>query len=431
MLREPFRTAMAKLNGNIPFFAFLSVAAVVGWVAEWVDDQIHEAGKDATVTLPEATDSATPPESVTHAFDVTVIEPISVAEADARTYEAGAPIAPLTLPEATGGTAPYEYALTGPNGADLSEVPGLTFDPATRVLSGTPTRAGTTRLTYTVTDSEDNVTSTTFAVTVTGPMFDAEVADRTWVVDEAIAPLTLPTASGVDVEYALTGPDGAEVSDAVPGLSFDRSTRILSGTPAEEGETTLTYTATDRYDNATPTTFVVTITGLIPAALNEVLLPEVARAMADSAVGAIARRIGQAAREGAGPEATGLRLGGQDGLAAALRTHGEAVSEGRRGFKELLAGSGFVLPLNAAANEAVGASSVAFWGSGEYRSLSGESGTLDWDGELVGVHPGVDARPREDLLAGVAASWLASDLDYEDATAAADGGFGGGRTWSS
>ena len=85
---------------------------------------------------------------------------------------------------------------------------------------------------------------------------------------------------------------------------------------------------------------------------------------------------------------------------------------------------GFVLPLNAAG--AAGASSVASWGSGEYRSLSGESGTLDWDGALVGVHLGVDVRPREELLAGVAVSWLASDLDYEDATAAAGGGLGEG-----
>ena len=254
-------------------------------------------------------------------------------------------------------------------------------------------------------------------------MFDAEVADRTWVVDEAIAPLTLPEARGVGVTYALTGPNGAQVSDAVPGLTFDAATRVLSGTPTEEGATTLTWTATDRHGNATPMTFVVTVTGLVPAALNEVLLPEMVRAMAGSTVGAIARRIGQAAR---GAEATGLSVGGQDGWAA-LHAHGEAVSEGRRGFEELLSGSGFVLPLNAAAGgTAAGASSVALWGSGEYRDLSGKSGTLDWDGELLGVHLGVDARPHEDLLAGVAVSWLTSDLDYEDGTAAAGGGLGEG-----
>ncbi len=346
----------------------------------------------------------------------TVTGPMFDAEVEDRTYAAGAAIS-LTLPEASG--VGVTYAVTGPNGADLSEVPELIFDPATRILSGTPTRADTTTLSYTATDDWGNSTSTTFAVTVTGPMFDAGVDDQTYAVEEAIAPLTLPTATGAGVvTYALAGPDGAGLGEAVPGLTFDRSPgkRLLSGTPAEEGETTLTYTATDVYGNGTSTTFTVTVTGLIPAALNEVLLPEVVRGMADSTVGAIARRIGQAAQ---GAAATGFSLGGQRGWAA-LRSHGEALSEGRRDFRELLAGSDFVL--NAAG--ASGVSSVALWGSGEYRGLSGESGTLGWDGELSGFHLGVDARPRQDLLTGVAVSWLGSDLDYEDA--AAGGGLGAG-----
>ncbi len=369
----------------------------------------------ATALTYTATDSGDNATATT--FAVTVTGPMFAAEVDDQTYAAGATIS-LTLPEASG--VGVTYALTGPNGAGLSEaVPGLTFDAATRVLSGIPTRAETTTLTYAATDEYGNATSTTFAVTVTGPMFDAEVSDQTYAVEEAIAPLTLPTATGAGVvTYALAGPNGAGLGEAVPGLTFDRSPnkRLLSGTPTEEGETILTYTAADGYGNATSTTFTVTVTGLIPAALNEILLPEVVRGMADSTVGAIARRIGQAAQVGA---ATGFSLGGQRGWAA-LRTHGEALSEGRREFRELLAGSDFVL--NAAG--AAGVSSVALWGSGEYRGLSGESGTLDWDGELSGFHLGVDARPRQELLTGVAVSWLESDLDYEDA--AAGGGLGAG-----
>ncbi len=364
----------------------------------------------------------------THTFAITVGE-LALPAQDDLAYPVGTAIDPVTLPAATGGTAPHTYALTGPNGGEVSEaVPGLTFDPATRVLSGTPTEGGATTLTYTVTDSATTPASVTRTFTVTvAELALPEQDDLAYPVGAAIDPVTLPAATGGTAPhtYALTGPNGGEVSEAVPGLTFDPATRVLSGTPTEGGATTLTYTVTD--SATTPAsvtrTFTVTVTvtvGSIPAALNEVLLPEVARAMADSAVGAIARRIGQAARGGAGPEATGFSLGGQDGWAAALRTHGEAVSEGRRDFKELLAGSDFVLPLNAAPTGAVGVSSVAFWGSGEYRDLSGESGTLDWDGDLAGVHLGVDARPREDLLAGVAVSWLESDLDYEDA--APDGG---------
>ena len=51
-------------------------------------------------------------------------------------------MAPVTLPEAEGGSGTLSYSVK-------PTVPGLSFDPATRVLSGTPTVAGTYRLTYT------------------------------------------------------------------------------------------------------------------------------------------------------------------------------------------------------------------------------------------------------------------------------------------
>ena len=51
-----------------------------------------------------------------------------------------------TLPEATGGKETLVYTLA-------PEVPGLTFDAATRVLSGTPTTPGTYDMTYTAKDS--------------------------------------------------------------------------------------------------------------------------------------------------------------------------------------------------------------------------------------------------------------------------------------
>ena len=61
-----------------------------------------------------------------------------------------------------------------------------------------------------------------------------------------------------------------------------------------------------------------------------------------------------------------------------------------------------------------GSSSVAFWGRGEYRKLSGDSGALDWDGDLSGVHLGVDARLGDNLLVGVAASRMQGDFAYKD-----------------
>ena len=75
-----------------------------------------------------------------------------------QTYTMGRPITALTLPAATGGTGTLTYTLRDGGGNDVdatdNAVPGLTFNTTARVLSGTPTTAATTALTYTVTDEQ-------------------------------------------------------------------------------------------------------------------------------------------------------------------------------------------------------------------------------------------------------------------------------------
>src|SRR5206468_388886 len=66
-----------------------------------------------------------------------------------------------TLPvQATGGTQPYTWAIT----AGLP--PGLNFDPSTRILSGTPTAAGTFNMTVQVADAAGLTTTRTLALTI-------------------------------------------------------------------------------------------------------------------------------------------------------------------------------------------------------------------------------------------------------------------------
>ena len=76
-----------------------------------------------------------------------------------QTFVAGTPITPVFLPMATGGTPPYTYTL-----APLPT--GLVFTAATQELSGTPTVAGTTTTTYTVTDAADMTATLTFTIAV-------------------------------------------------------------------------------------------------------------------------------------------------------------------------------------------------------------------------------------------------------------------------
>ena len=62
-----------------------------------------------------------------------------------RSYPAGQAITPLVLPAASGGRGTLTYSL-------LPDIPGLSFDPDRRTLSGTPTEPGSHLMAYTVTD---------------------------------------------------------------------------------------------------------------------------------------------------------------------------------------------------------------------------------------------------------------------------------------
>ena len=78
----------------------------------------------------------------------------------------------LRLPEADGGSEPLSYTLSPPPPI------GLTFDPSTRTLSGTPTAAqDASAYTYTVMDEDGATAEQTFSITVTPETLD-DLASR-------------------------------------------------------------------------------------------------------------------------------------------------------------------------------------------------------------------------------------------------------------
>ena len=76
-----------------------------------------------------------------------------------QSYRVGTAISALTLPEASGGDGTLAYSLT-------PDVPGLSFDTATRRLTGTPASAGTYNMTYTVEDGDGDTDTLGFTITV-------------------------------------------------------------------------------------------------------------------------------------------------------------------------------------------------------------------------------------------------------------------------
>ena len=201
-------------------------------------------------------------------FDITVAARVAVTAPNDQTYTMGTEIPAQTLPAATGGTGTLTYTLTGLNGVALSvAVPGLSFDDTAtvRVLSGTPTTAATTALTYTVTDEHGSTDSATFPVAVAAAVTLADTGDQTYMMGTEIPDLTLPVASGGTgtLTYTLTGPGDAALSHAVPGLTFNTTARVLSGTPTTAATTALTYTATDQNGSTASATLTLTVAAAV------------------------------------------------------------------------------------------------------------------------------------------------------------------------
>ncbi len=139
---------------------------------------------------------------------------------------------------ATGGTPNYTWSATG--------LPaGLTIDPNTGILSGTPTAISSGNVTITVTDSTTPThltASATLSLTVSTGV--------------GISTGSLPIGfTGVLYTATLTAVNGntpyAWSSTALPaGLTLDPTTGIISGTPTATGTTNVTFTVTD---NTSPT----------------------------------------------------------------------------------------------------------------------------------------------------------------------------------
>ena len=79
------------------------------------------------------------------------------------------------------------------------------------------------------------------------------IADQTFTVGEAVN-LTLPVATGGTPPYTYT------LAPLPEGLSFDQTTRELSGTPTTAETTTTTYTATDAANVSVSLTFTIEVT---------------------------------------------------------------------------------------------------------------------------------------------------------------------------
>jgi hypothetical protein len=123
---------------------------------------------------------------------------------------------------ATGGTPPYSWSLQ-------TQLPGLTLDPQTGSLAGTPREPGSFVLIVTVRDREGGVASGEFPLRIEQP--ELRITSG--------SPLP-PATAGVHYQQRFIASGGRppytwSMGGFVPGLSLDAASGVMSGTPTEAG----------------------------------------------------------------------------------------------------------------------------------------------------------------------------------------------------
>ena len=188
------------------------------------------AAGDTTVTVSASDSSA----SASDTFEVTVetdTQPVLAAITD-QSYTRGVEIEALTLPSSSTGNGPLTYSLSPALPA------GLSFDAATRTLSGTPTGLqATTSYTYKVVDANADEATQSFNITVLAPLpaapvnFKATAGDArvtlTWdpANDNTISRWEYQQKQGTGGTYgawtSITSSDAATTTHALENLTND------------------------------------------------------------------------------------------------------------------------------------------------------------------------------------------------------------------
>ncbi|MDB6126777.1 MAG: Endoglucanase [Verrucomicrobia bacterium] len=153
---------------------------------------------------------------------------------------------PNSAPATVGAAFTYTIAASGsPTSFSATGLPaGLTFNSTTHVISGTPTTAGTSVVTITVTNASG---TSTFALTIT-----VGAANAAPVIT---SPTNAPGTAGTPfVPYVIAGtglPTSFTATGLPPGLTLNTATGTISGTPTVAGTYVVTITATNSSGTST------------------------------------------------------------------------------------------------------------------------------------------------------------------------------------
>ena len=156
----------------------------------------------------------------------------------------------LTLPESTDGNEPLVYSISG-------QPSWVSFDDDTRILSGTPSATGTTTITYTVTDANDDTATDSFTISVAGTDVSVTIQTLAQTVEGGVVVDLRATATGTNLMNSWED----NPSSGVFGNATLLVTTWTAPTPADDTPYTLTLTVEDDQGNEGVATVVITVRG--------------------------------------------------------------------------------------------------------------------------------------------------------------------------
>jgi hypothetical protein len=207
-----------------PFTEFYRVTVGVTWPGRSCPGGICGYVTNSLISVPDGSGS----EPIFDTNDGSP-PPVISSPPGSQTADVGTPDS-LTM-TSTGGTAPLTWAAT-------SLPAGLTIDPTNGTITGTPTTAGTSAVTVTVTDAYGQKATTSFSWTVSAALGYAGFAAPASKAGTAITAVTLTAVNGTK-PYAWS-------STGLPaGLTLNGSSGVVSGTPGTKGTYAVTTKVTD------------------------------------------------------------------------------------------------------------------------------------------------------------------------------------------
>jgi hypothetical protein len=221
-----------------------------------------------TVTF-RVTDSGNPVQSATASLTFSVAPaPLAITTTSMPNGQLGAPYSATVA--ATGGTLPYAWSLA--SGSTLA--PGLTLNPTTGTVSGTPTALGKVYPSFKVTDSGNPVQNSAVTLPITivaGGVAITTTSLPTGQVGAAYSATLAATGGTTPYVWSLT-------SGTLPaGLSLNTATGAITGTPtAAVSGASLTFTVTDSSNPALSATATLTLTvsnAPVPLSITTASLP--------------------------------------------------------------------------------------------------------------------------------------------------------------